>query len=82
MRLEGEAGQASEALFFPPSNPPDATSLVEAGHRAVAPDLVGFGRSDKPARLDAGFSALTDIQGVSNSLGGTKGSNFELALGD
>ena len=24
--------------------------LVEAGHRAVAPDLIGFGRSDKPAR--------------------------------
>lgn len=24
--------------------------LVEAGHRAIAPDLVGFGRSDKPVR--------------------------------
>ena len=24
--------------------------LIGAGHRAVAPDLVGFGRSDKPAR--------------------------------
>ena len=24
--------------------------LVDAGLRAVAPDLVGFGRSDKPAR--------------------------------
>ncbi len=24
--------------------------FVEAGHRVVAPDLVGFGRSDKPAR--------------------------------
>lgn len=24
--------------------------LVEAGHRVIAPDLVGFGRSDKPAR--------------------------------
>jgi haloalkane dehalogenase len=23
--------------------------IIEAGHRAVAPDLVGFGRSDKPA---------------------------------
>ena len=23
--------------------------IVEAGHRAVAPDLIGFGRSDKPA---------------------------------
>jgi haloalkane dehalogenase len=26
--------------------------LVDAGHRAVAPDLVGFGRSDKPARRE------------------------------
>lgn len=24
--------------------------LVDAGHRVIAPDLVGFGRSDKPAR--------------------------------
>src|SRR5690348_12653163 len=26
--------------------------FVRAGQRAVAPDLVGFGRSDKPARRD------------------------------
>ena len=26
--------------------------IVDAGHRAVAPDLVGFGRSDKPASTD------------------------------
>ncbi|WP_287154309.1 alpha/beta fold hydrolase [Candidatus Solincola tengchongensis] len=26
--------------------------LVDAGFRAVAPDLVGFGRSDKPARRE------------------------------
>jgi len=26
--------------------------IVEAGYRAVAPDLVGFGRSDKPARIE------------------------------
>ena len=26
--------------------------LTAAGHRAVAPDLVGFGRSDKPTELD------------------------------
>ncbi len=26
--------------------------LTAAGHRAVAPDLIGFGRSDKPARRE------------------------------
>jgi haloalkane dehalogenase len=26
--------------------------LVAAGHRCIAPDLVGFGRSDKPAAMD------------------------------
>ncbi len=26
--------------------------IIAAGHRAVAPDLVGFGRSDKPSALD------------------------------
>ena len=26
--------------------------LVAAGHRCIAPDLVGFGRSDKPSELD------------------------------
>ncbi len=26
--------------------------IVAAGHRAVAPDLIGFGRSDKPAQKD------------------------------
>jgi haloalkane dehalogenase len=26
--------------------------LVEAGHRVVCPDLVGFGRSDKPTRIE------------------------------
>ena len=27
--------------------------IVKAGHRTIAPDLVGFGRSDKPARSGA-----------------------------
>lgn len=27
-------------------------SLVEAGHRAIAPDLIGFGRSDKPEQRE------------------------------
>ena len=26
--------------------------LVKAGHRVLAPDLIGFGRSDKPTRID------------------------------
>jgi len=26
--------------------------LVDAGHRAICPDLVGFGRSDKPTRIE------------------------------
>src|SRR5690554_997240 len=26
--------------------------VAEAGYRAIAPDLIGFGRSDKPASLD------------------------------
>jgi haloalkane dehalogenase len=26
--------------------------IVQAGHRAIAPDLMGFGRSDKPARRE------------------------------
>jgi haloalkane dehalogenase len=26
--------------------------LAAAGHRAIAPDLIGFGRSDKPARVE------------------------------
>ncbi|WP_165966714.1 alpha/beta fold hydrolase [Actinomadura sp. 7K507] len=26
------------------------SALVEAGHRAIVPDMLGFGRSDKPAR--------------------------------
>ena len=25
--------------------------IVEAGHRAIAPDLIGFGRSDKPTQI-------------------------------
>ena len=49
--------------------------LVAAGHRVVAPDLVGFGRSDKPARREdytyarhvawmAGVLEALDLQGT------------------
>ncbi|HEU4457464.1 MAG TPA: haloalkane dehalogenase [Longimicrobium sp.] len=49
--------------------------FVEAGFRAVAPDLVGFGRSDKPAEVEAysyarhvgwmaGWMEAVDLRGV------------------
>ena len=49
--------------------------LVEAGHRAVAPDLIGFGRSDKLPRREqysyqfhvdivAGFLGALDLRGI------------------
>lgn len=49
--------------------------LVESGHRAVAPDLVGFGRSDKPTRREdytyqrhmdwlAGFLTTLDLRTI------------------
>ena len=34
--------------------------LLAAGHRVIAPDLVGFGRSDKPARA-ADYSYLNHV---------------------
>src|SRR3954454_2230235 len=41
-------GEPSWSYLYRHMIPP----LVAAGHRVVAPDLVGFGRSDKPAALD------------------------------
>lgn len=49
--------------------------LVAAGHRVVAPDLVGFGRSDKPARREdytyqrhvdwmLGFISILDLEHI------------------
>lgn len=40
-------GEPTWSYLFRRTFPP----LVEAGYRVIAPDLVGFGRSDKPARL-------------------------------
>lgn len=35
--------------------------LLDAGHRVVAPDLIGFGRSDKPAlRSDVSYARLVE----------------------
>jgi haloalkane dehalogenase len=41
-------GEPSWSFLYRTMIPP----LVAAGHRCVAPDLVGFGRSDKPARRE------------------------------
>ncbi|MEM7054985.1 MAG: haloalkane dehalogenase [Pseudomonadota bacterium] len=39
-------GEPSWSYLYRHMIPP----LVEAGHRVIAPDLIGFGRSDKPSR--------------------------------
>ncbi len=41
-------GEPSWSYLYRHMVPP----LVEAGHRVIAPDLVGFGRSDKPTSMD------------------------------
>jgi len=41
-------GEPSWSYLYRKMVPP----LVAAGHRVIAPDLVGFGRSDKPARRE------------------------------
>jgi haloalkane dehalogenase len=41
-------GEPSWSFLYRKMIPP----IVEAGHRAVAPDLIGFGRSDKPTSTD------------------------------
>ncbi len=41
-------GEPSWSYLYRKMIPP----LVDAGHRVVAPDLVGFGRSDKPGAMD------------------------------
>jgi pimeloyl-ACP methyl ester carboxylesterase len=44
--------------------------LVNAGHRVIVPDMIGFGLSEKPAReqahsLDGHIANLTGLIGVS-----------------
>src|SRR5881628_3788232 len=41
-------GEPSWSYLYRKMIPP----IVAAGHRAIAPDLVGFGRSDKPVRRE------------------------------
>ena len=50
-------GEPSWSYLYRKMIPP----IVEAGHRAVAPDLIGFGRSDKPAeKMDYTFQRHVD----------------------
>ena len=39
--------------------------LVEAGHRVLAPDLIGFGRSDKPSRVED-YTYLRHVEWVTS----------------
>jgi len=39
--------------------------LVAAGHRVLAPDLIGFGRSDKPTRMDD-YTYLRHVEWVTD----------------
>ena len=39
--------------------------LVEAGHRVLAPDLIGFGRSDKPTRVED-YTYLRHVEWVTS----------------
>ena len=40
-------GEPSWSYLYRKVIPP----LVAAGHRVIAPDLIGFGKSDKPSRI-------------------------------
>lgn len=64
-------GEPSWSYLYRTMIPP----LVAAGHRVIAPDLVGFGRSDKPARREdytylrhvtwiAGLIEQLDLRGI------------------
>ncbi|MDP9407920.1 MAG: alpha/beta hydrolase [Actinomycetota bacterium] len=44
-------------------------SLASAGFRAVAPDLRGYGASDKPPRGYDGFTLAADVAGLVRALG-------------
>lgn len=60
-------GEPSWSFLYRKMIPP----IVAAGYRAIAPDLVGFGRSDKPAdRLEYTYQRHVDwMRGVVLSLG-------------
>jgi len=62
--LHGFPDSADEWRFQVPA-------LVEAGFRVIAPDLRGFGRSDKPVGVDnyVIFNAVADVGGIMSELG-------------
>jgi pimeloyl-ACP methyl ester carboxylesterase len=48
-------------------------ALAAAGYRAVAPDLRGYGGSDKPPRGYDAFTLASDVAGIIRSLGSRDG---------
>jgi haloalkane dehalogenase len=46
--IVNQIGEPSWSYLYRTMIPP----LASAGMRVLAPDLIGFGRSDKPSRLD------------------------------
>jgi len=62
--LHGFPDSADEWRFQVPA-------LVDAGFRAIAPDLRGFGRSDKPVGVDnyVIFNAVADVGAIMSELG-------------
>ena len=62
--LHGFPDSAEEWRFQVPA-------LVEAGFRIIAPDLRGFGRSDKPVGVDnyVIFNAVADVGAIMSELG-------------
>ncbi len=55
--------------------------IVAAGHRAVAPDLIGFGRSDKPTSTDD-YTYARHVAWVSSFLDATDLSDITLVCQD
>lgn len=57
------------------------TALADAGLRAVAVDLRGYGASDKPPRGYDGFTAAADIVGLIRALGERRASLVGAGIG-
>jgi haloalkane dehalogenase len=53
--------QKDRVLRTPEARFANLPALLAAGHRVIAPDLVGFGRSDKPSR-PSDYSYLNHVQ--------------------